>query len=95
MKTGFRVVFYRNMEFEGITPKTTPKTTLKTTPKTGPKLAQNWPKHVQKIIDAITKNPYIALEALQKTSKLSKSGVKYVLTKLKQDKVIGRVGGSR
>jgi ATP-dependent DNA helicase RecG len=49
-------------------------------------------KTVEKIITAIEKNPYVTIKQLQEVTGLTRRGVEWQISKLKEKKIIERIG---
>lgn len=61
-------------------------------PQTIQQLSRNYTQTIQKILEIISENPRTTIKSLANATGLSDVGVKYNLKKLKQDKLIRRVG---
>jgi len=90
LKTGFQVVFYRN-----IGESLSGRDGARKGPDKGQKLSRYYPDTIQKILKAVSGNPRITIAQLSKATGLSKIGVKYNLRKLKKEGVLKRVGPDR
>lgn len=80
-------------------PKTDPKTSLKTDPKTDPKTSLktdlNRNQSEKLVLTQMKKNTAITIDELVEKTGLSRSGVKYVIRKLKENGKIERQGSTR
>ena len=53
------------------------------------------PENAQKLLDAITNNPFITRQELVKITNLSEYSIKYIIGKLKKAKAVQRIGGDK